>query len=154
MMRWAIALAAASVFAAGSATAAMSGKSYFALNVRDAEISARWYADVFSLQEVNRFDRSNFDLRILNGDRLIVELVQLKPIGPAADPRAYGFAKAGFLVPKFDSAVEEWRRKKLQFFGEGAVFFDAALGLHAVQLVDPDGNIVQIYGKRRPSRRN
>jgi catechol 2,3-dioxygenase-like lactoylglutathione lyase family enzyme len=142
------------MLAAAPAAAAKPGKSYFALNVTDAEASARWYSDVFGLKQVNRFDRPNFDQRILDGERLIVELVQLKPAGPAANESALGFTKAGYLMPNFDAAVLEWRRKKVRFFGDGAVFHDAALGLHVVQLLDPDGNIVQVYGKSRISSAN
>ncbi|MGZ8285288.1 MAG: VOC family protein [Allosphingosinicella sp.] len=147
-MRYSLLCAALSLALAGptiAAPAAPPHKAFLALRVRDAEASAGWYARTFDLSLANRFSTERYEQRILQGEGLIVELVQLKPGMPPADPAGLGFMKGGYVVGDFDAAIGRWRAAGVTFLGR--IIYDDKLKLHAAALSDPDGNMIQIYGR-------
>lgn len=115
------------------------------IEAADIERSESWYVSVFGVKRVNRFDRPAFDQRILIGDDVILELVESKPSARKADERHLGIVKAGVQIGDLDSRLKEWRAAGLA--PAGGLVFDEALGLATVLLRDPDGNIIQIFGK-------
>lgn len=123
-------------------------KGFFAVRVSDADVSQAWYAKVFGLKEVSRFDMDRAVMRILSGDRLIVELVQLKPAAAKPAREDLGYAKAGTTVEDFDGTLARWQADGVRFHGGGApkVYYDKALGLDGAFLLDPDDNLVQVFG--------
>ncbi len=122
------------------------GKAFFAMNVKDATVSAEWYSRTFKVREVSRFDRPTYDQRIMASEHLIIELIQLKPLPPESTGSRLGLTKAGVAVAGIDAEVARWRSEGVRFYGAGGLFYDRALGLHMVLLLDPDGNMVQVYG--------
>jgi catechol-2,3-dioxygenase len=153
-MRYAVLWAALSLAVAAPALAAPPApphKAFLALRVRDAEAAAGWYSKTFDLTVANRFSTDAYEQRILHGEGLIVELVQLKSGMTPPAPAGLGFMKGGYVVDDFDSAVERWRSAGVTF--RGRIIYDRALKLHAAALSDPDGNIVQIYGRSAETAR-
>ncbi len=149
---WA-AVALALAAPAGAASAEPPHKAFLAIRVRDAEAAAAWYARTFDLTLANRFSAAAYEQRILQGQGLIVELVQLKSKMPPADPAALGFTKGGYVVADFDGAIRRWRADGVTFLGR--IIYDDKLKLHAAALRDPDGNMIQVYGRsaeRQPGR--
>ena len=143
------------VFGLVAATAALSlwdpsqadaaERAFVQVEVSDIERSEAWYRKAFGVRRVNRFNRSAFDQRIMIGPDMVVELVQSRPPGPAASGKMLGLSKAGVEVADLDARLAVWRKAGLA--PEGGLFFDEALGLATVLLRDPDGAIIQIFGK-------
>jgi len=147
-MRSALLCAALSLVLATPALADPAGpphRAFLAIRVADAEASARWYGRTFDLTLANSFSTAAYEQRILQGDGLIVELVQLKSGMTPAQPAGLGFMKGGFVVGDFDGKVRRWRAAGLTFLGR--IVYDDKLKLHAAALRDPDGNIVQVFGR-------
>ena len=147
-MRYSVLCAALTLALAAPAAAAPVApphKAFLALRVGDAEASALWYARTFDLAPANSFSTAAYEQRILQGDGLIVELVQLKSAMPPADPAALGFMKGGYVVEDFDGKVARWRAAGVTFVGR--IIYDDKLKLHAAALRDPDGNMIQIFGR-------
>jgi catechol 2,3-dioxygenase-like lactoylglutathione lyase family enzyme len=120
-------------------------RAFLALRVSDAEASARWYARTFDLALANSFSTAAYEQRILQGDGLIVELVQLKSGMTPAQPAGLGFMKGGYVVPDFDGKVRRWRAAGVTFLGR--IIYDDKLKLNAAILKDPDGNMIQVFGR-------
>lgn len=147
-MRYSVLCAALSLAVSAPALAAPVApphKAFLALRVRDAEAAAAWYARTFELTLANRFSTDAYEQRILQGEGLIVELVQLKSGMAPADPSGLGFMKGGYVVRDFDGAVRRWRAGGVTFLGR--IIYDDKLKLNAAALRDPDGNMIQIYGR-------
>lgn len=148
-MRYSILCAALSLAlsapAAAAVPAASPHKAFLALRVSDAEASAGWYARTFDLTLANRFSTDAYEQRILQGEGLIVELVQLKSGMTPAPPAGLGFMKGGYVVGDFDGKVRRWRAAGVKFLGR--IIYDDKLRLHAAALSDPDGNMIQIFGR-------
>lgn len=125
-------------------------KAFLALRVRDAEASAAWYARTFGLSLANSFSTGRYEQRILDGDGLIVELVQLKSGMTEPAPASLGYMKGGWVVDDFDGKVRRWRAAGVTFLGR--IIYDDKLKLNAAILSDPDGNMVQIYGRSAEAR--
>ena len=150
-----LALAAALAFLSPEPAVANEGatppKAFLAVRVSDVEAAALWYASTFDMKVANRFSTSAYEMRILDGDRAIVELIQLKSPMPPPDAAALGFIKGGFTIDDFDAAVARWRASGVSF--RGRIIYNDRLKLHVAGLSDPDGNIVQIFGRSaRPQR--
>jgi hypothetical protein len=143
----------AAILSATSISAQTPAKAFLAINVRDAGVSAAWYARTFQLQLVNRYDRPGFDQRILASDRLVVELIQLKPLPAKAPQKHLGLTKAGVVVAEIDADIARWKSQGVRFFGGGRLIYDKALGLHTTLLLDPDENLIQVFGVSGAVRR-
>ncbi len=144
-MGYSLLCAALSLALAAPAPAAPPHKAFLALRVRDAEAAAHWYSRTFELTLANRFSTDAYEQRILQGDGLIVELVQLKSGMTAAAPAGLGFMKGGYVVDDFDGKVRRWRAAGVIFLGR--IIYDDKLKLNAAALSDPDGNMIQIFGR-------
>jgi catechol 2,3-dioxygenase-like lactoylglutathione lyase family enzyme len=144
----AAAIAASSIFTLGAVAAEPAqSKAFIAVIVSDAEASADWYSRVFGLSGVNHLESAEYDIRILDGNMAIVEIIELVPAASDAVEDSKGITKAGFTIDNFDARIAEWRKDGVKFHGRGVVFHDDALKLHSTILEDPDGNLIQVFGK-------
>jgi hypothetical protein len=120
--------------------------SFVAVMVSDVDVSAAWYARTFGLSEANRATSDTYDVRVLRSDELLVELIELNPLPPDPEGRVRGISKAGFEISDWDARVAAWRAAGVPFFND-RVLFDEALQLHNVIIVDPDGNMIQVFAR-------
>ncbi|MET1112747.1 MAG: VOC family protein [Allosphingosinicella sp.] len=130
---------------AAAEPAAPPHKAFLALRVSDAEASAGWYSRIFDLSLAARYSTDRYEQRILHGEGLIVELIQLKTGMAPSDPTGLGFMKGGYVVGDFDGKIRRWRAAGVTFLGR--IIYDDKLKLNAAALKDPDGNMIQIYGR-------
>jgi predicted enzyme related to lactoylglutathione lyase len=144
-VRLAASLALVPLHPAAAATADPQPRAFLALRVSDADASAIWYARTFDLKLADRFSTASYEMRILDGERAVVELIQLRQDMPPAGPAALGYIKGGFTVADFDASVARWRAAGVTF--RGRIIYNAQLKLHVAALSDPDGNIIQILGR-------
>jgi len=139
---------------AATAPAFRSTGAFFALSVADREASARWYKEKFGLKVLQRSPKADGAAAIiLEGDGLIVELVELDravPLARAAPavtgaPFVHGIFKAGIIIDDFDAAVAVLRSRGVEFaFGP----FPARNDQRANVIVrDNAGNLIQIFGR-------
>lgn len=140
-----LAVTAASLVVAVAHAASPSPRAFIAVEVASIDASARWYADVFDAQVVNSFSREKYEQRILRSSDVILELVQRKPPFPAGPEQQLGLMKAGIVIDDIDARVERWRAKGVEFVGRR--IHDEALGLDTILIRDPDGNLLQVFGK-------
>lgn len=147
-----ILLLAASLSAPASAIAEVGGpgaqSTFLSLIVSDGETSSAWYRRIFAMEERGRSDRPGSSIRLLSNSRLMVELIDLTPDPPARE-RRLGYAKAGLIIERFDETIAAWQAAGVQF--RGPVFYDHNLRLHSALILDPDGNIIQVFGNSRPA---
>ncbi|WP_118856878.1 VOC family protein [Sphingomonas mesophila] len=140
MVRLLIALLA--LAAATPATAAE--RAFLAIETADIAAAEKWYSAAFALKRINRFDRPRFDQRVLAGPDLVVELVQMRPATAKPATAVLGIVKAGVQIADFDRRLAAWRAAGIA--PPKGLHFDRALGLASVQLTDPDGNLIQVFG--------
>ena len=114
---------------------------YFAVSVEDVDRSVAWYQAAFGLRKLDdtRADDDRWRIVNLANDDLFVEVI--RDNRDQATLRARGFAKVGFRVPDVDAVadrVEEalGKRPRVLDFKEH--------GVRILQLLDPDGNIIQL----------
>ena len=138
---------------------------FLGLSVPDVQASARWYSEKLGLRVVMEAPkRDGAAVAVLEGGRLIVELVQLDAAVPlrSAAPTAkgpefvHGIFKAGLLVEDFDRTVAMLRARGAEIaYGP----FPARGNQRAnVVIRDNAGNLIQFFGPgptpspaRRPS---
>jgi catechol 2,3-dioxygenase-like lactoylglutathione lyase family enzyme len=129
---------------------------FIALSVADVDASAKWYAEKLSLKIVRERSPSpdqKARTTALSGDGLIVELVQHADALPLAKLGAnvsrpfhvHGIFKAGIAVDDLESTLDELRRRSVEI--AFAIIEDRALGLRSFAIRDPDGNMIQIFGR-------
>jgi len=115
---------------------------------------SQWYAARFGLRVTLDPPRANgAKVIVLEGDGLIVELVQhdsanpRRVLAPSANDAVmiHGIMKAGLVVDDFDKTIASLRAAKVPFaFGP----YPAHAGQRAnVILRDPEGNLIQIFGR-------
>lgn len=127
---------------------------FFGVVVHDAEASAAWYARTFRLRELKRIDDPAYAVRILSREGLLVELIQHRPAPPAAPERRLGHLKAGLVLDDFDGELARWRKEDVKFFGGAPrVYYEQSIGLHNTLLLDPDGNLIQVFGRSASASR-
>lgn len=115
-----------------------------ALETPDIDRAVRWYSRIFSAEAVNSFSEPTYELRILRGPDLIIELVQRKPSRPNTVEGHSGLSKSGVVIDDLDLAVQRWTSEDVIILGRR--IHDDALGLDTVVLQDPDGNMIQVFG--------
>lgn len=142
MSRLIAALAACLALLAGPALA--QARTFIAVEVTDMAAAEAWYARTFDAEQVNSFSRPTYEQRILRGGDVIIELVQRIPARPLTDEGSE-IMKAGFVVDDLDARVARWTEQGVRFMGRR--IHDDALDLDAVLIVDPDGNMIQIFGR-------
>jgi glyoxylase I family protein len=87
--------------------------SHISFSVRDAEASARWWAELLELTEIERVagDRWRGILLMHRWSRTIIEFQQHdENHGEAFDPRRTGFDHMGFKVDT-RAELDEWRAR-------------------------------------------
>ncbi len=115
--------------------------SYFSVIVSDIEKSAAWYRRVLGLEEKTRLDGGGqFQIVNLHGPGLFVELIATDSALDRPEGRIEGPFKVGLLVPDLDHFLtrlpESMQRPEL--------VTDTRNALRLVQILDPDGNTVQV----------
>src|ERR1041385_7652739 len=121
---------------------------FFALSVPDAHASAQWYKDLLGLRvTLETPERDNVSVIVLEGDGLIVELIEHSEAAgrPADSIRVHGIAKAGIIVDDFDALMLKVRERKITTV---AGPFPKRDGQRANVIVrDNAGNMIQFFGK-------
>jgi len=119
---------------------------FFAVQVRDVEVAAAWYADVFGMRLVKRLDAEDgrYAIRILSGGPLTVELLhETRAEEPPA--RSYGLFKAGLQVKDIDRFHERLVARGVD--ADDRVVADSALGVRTFVFRDAEGNRLQAFQK-------
>ena len=147
---WAAALA---LLAALPGSAFAQARSFVAISTPDVERAAAWYQRHLDLRPVPetrpRPPGDPIQLRILEGDLAIVELVQnadARPPIPREVSRRHGIFKAGLVVDDIDSWLARWRRD--------GVTIEASFcwrGRPMAVILDGEGNALQIL-QRDPAQ--
>lgn len=137
------ALALASCATAPSAPARFA---FIALNVADVDASAAWYARTFDVRELNRATGEGYDVRVLGNEAILVELIELNPAPAARPDPVMGISKAGLEIADWDARIAAWRAQGVRLFND-RVMFDETLQLHNAILIDPDGNMIQVFAR-------
>ena len=128
---------------------------FIALSVADAAASARWYEETLGFRVVKRIDPPNEDVHIviMEGAGAILEIVQ----HPRAKARSAwhpdakealdvrGIFKAGFRVVALDRVLQRLRDKGVEI--RNGPFEVPELQLRSFIAVDPDGNLLQFFGR-------
>lgn len=124
--------------------------SFFAVIVSDVETSAAWYRDTLGLETVNRLaDGQDYDVILLAGPGLFVELLQLTEAASRPEGYTQGLFKTGFQVPDIKAFVEALPESVVV----PDIIEDERNAVSFLQLRDPDGNIVQVMeAGRSPAR--
>ena len=141
LLRTLLACGIALVWQAEAAAAAE--RAFAQIYVRDIAASSAWYEQRFGLRLVNLFSRPRFEQRIYAGPDLILELVQERPDRPQRE-KTLGLNKLGIAVDDLEPVLAQWRAAGFAF---DPPILDEALGLATVLSRDPDGNIVQLFGR-------
>jgi catechol 2,3-dioxygenase-like lactoylglutathione lyase family enzyme len=126
---------------------------FVGISVADLDASTRWYSEKLGLQIVKQEPkRDGAAVVVLEGDGLIVELIQLDAAQPLSKVApgvtkpdlVYGIAKAGVLVEDFEQALATLRARKVDIaYGP----FPARPGERANVIVrDNAGNLLQFFG--------
>lgn len=122
---------------------------FVALSVPDLEASAKWYEAKLGLHRVMEVPRSGTLAGViaLEGDGLLVELIQLDDARPAGVERSelrHGIAKAGILVRDFDATIAVLRARGITFVSGP---YPARPGMRAnASFRDNNGNYLQVLG--------
>lgn len=152
MRRWGLVVAASVVtcLASGSLEAqALSahqlgfrGPAFFAVRVRDVEVSAQWYQRVLGLELINPIDAPNgsYAIRILSGGGLTVELIEQAGSEPVPS-RHEGHFKAGLYV----TDIESFHRHLLASGADAdeQIVVDQVVGVRTFVFRDHEGNLIQ-----------
>lgn len=121
---------------------------FVALSVADMEQSVTWYRQVFGFAVVREMDlpERGITIRLLSRDGALLELIHDARAMPAGDdPRflRHGVFKFGFLVPDLAAFVTTLESVGVPLRGE--IFEEADVGTRALQIADPDGNVIQVF---------
>jgi catechol 2,3-dioxygenase-like lactoylglutathione lyase family enzyme len=127
------------------------GKTFFAVNVSNADSTARWYEEAFGLRllkEIKAADGSAH-VRIEGNDFLMVEILQVKDSKSLDEcnlqhQQAHllrGYFKAGVFVSDVRKAEEYFKTKGLVI--RHPVFKDKETATSSFILEDPNGNMLQ-----------
>ena len=127
------------------------GKTFFALNVSNADSTSRWYEEVFGqklLKEIKTVDGSAH-IRIEGNEFLMVEILQLNDSRSLYDcslpreqsHRMRGFFKTGVFVSDIHNAEEYFKTKGIAI--RHPVFQDKETATSLFILEDPNGNLLQ-----------
>lgn len=130
--------------AAGQATdpVTVASDAFLALRVVDVDAASEWYAGVFDLEEVRRFERAGLSIRLLQRGGLRVELIEQ---GGTSEPpdRHLGLFKIGLYVEEIGPIHADLVARGLDV--DDAVLTDDAFGVQTFVLRDPWGNRIQIF---------
>ncbi|MEZ5464624.1 MAG: VOC family protein [Lysobacteraceae bacterium] len=155
-MRWTL-LVFAGLFAGLFATPSMAGEArhtpsptFFALSVADLDASVAWYAKMLDLKANPVHDADGVRITLMTGERLVVELIEHKEAQGAGDDEdttrrylRHGLFKVGYYVDDLDAEVERLGEHGARF--RGRVVTDELLRARTILVLDPEGNIVQLF---------
>ena len=140
----------------------MIGKTFFALNVSNADSTSRWYEEVFGLKllkEIKTVDGSAH-IRIEGDEFLMVEILQSRDSRTLSDCNLRqeqshlmrGFFKTGFFVSDIHRAEEYFKTKGIAI--RHPVFQDKETATSSFILEDPNGNLLQFLQQEtaRPAK--
>ena len=119
---------------------------YVAIITNNIEASESWYKSVFSLERKNWLQDDSYKIALLKGDEAVVEIIEFNPPSPEYVSQTQGIFKAGFIISDFDGQLAKWRAGNVTFALGGEVFYNEALNLHSIILLDPDENLIQVFG--------
>ena len=128
---------------------------FIALSVADAAASARWYESTLGLRVVKRIDPPNERVHVvlMEGAGAFLELLE----HPTAKGRTgwnpdakepfdvRGIFKAGIIVERLDGLLQTLRDKKVEI--RHGPFDIPEMKVRSFIAVDPDGNLLQFFGK-------
>lgn len=142
-------LAGPAAAAAQESTTVEAAGTFFALSVKDVDVSARWYAETFGLTIGRRSTAGDATSVLLSGKGLEVELIAfhestLRPSPFGAGSHERGIVKVGFVVANFEQALARLRARDVDVaLGP----FPARKGQRTNVLIrDPEGNLIQLFG--------
>ena len=127
---------------------------FFALSVRDASASAKWYAEKLGLKVVMNLPKADKTaVIVLEGGGLIVELIQhddalpLRKAAPSVNDPMYvhGITKVGIIVDDLDQTLK--RLKERQVSVAYGPFPKSAEQRANLIIMDNAGNMIQFFGK-------
>ncbi|MDO1559609.1 VOC family protein [Brevundimonas sp. 2R-24] len=157
----ALALAPAAVARADESTSPVQVRgSFFALQVADVEASVAWWRDVFGLSlAMSPPTRNGVTMRLMEGDGLMVELIQddsarpLRDLIPGGRERqgpiwVHGVFKGGIIVDDFDGVIARLRERGADIaIGP----FPATREQRANAVIrDNEGNYIQVVSSQPP----
>jgi len=131
---------------------------FFALSVPDLRASVDWYVQKLGLRVTTGPNRDGkFSFAILEGDGLIVELIQNDDAQPLAkhapglkdNVYVHGIFKTGIIVKDFERTLALFKERKIEIaYGPYA----AKKGQRANVIVkDNAGNLIQFFGPSAPT---
>ncbi|MEL6194860.1 MAG: VOC family protein [Bacteroidota bacterium] len=126
---------------------------FISLIVKDVSSSVEWYTKVMGFSLEKEFVNEERGLKIANlskGEHGI-ELIEISSSVSPEDAipnfskklRIHGIFKVGFGVKDFDTWIEKFHDKNVEFQGE--VVQDPVNGSRMVVVLDPDGNRIQFF---------
>jgi glyoxylase I family protein len=125
-----------------------SGVSHISFSVRDAEVSAQWWARLLDLTEIDRVHGDGWRAILLlhPQSRTIIEFQQHDANGGETfDPRRTGFDHMGFKVDK-RSDLDEWLARFEQLGVTHSPIADREYG-GVLTFKDPDGIQFEMFFK-------
>jgi predicted enzyme related to lactoylglutathione lyase len=130
-------------------------RAFFALSVADVGTISAWYVDNLGFQvgKSGRNENAGMEFALLSRSDTLVEVIKFKAaktragwnMGATQVHEVHGIMKIGFEVADIDALYKLAKERRLR------IFFDIIqapdLPLRTFGLSDPEGNIVQIFGK-------
>lgn len=125
---------------------------FAAISTPDAGALANWYREMFGFEALQQGGSPDGKIKfaLLKRGEHLLEIIQRaeaadSPAPPKDASYRRGIFKLGFVVPNLDE-LEASLRKKNADFSHGIVR-PAGNPLRAFAVRDPDGNVVQVFGK-------
>lgn len=122
--------------------------SHISFSVRDAEASARWWAKLLDLTEIDRVSGEGWRgiLLLHASTRTVIEFQQHdENRGETFDPRRTGFDHMGFKVDRRED-LDEWLTRFQEFGVSHSPIADRSYGA-VLTFKDPDGIQFEMFYK-------
>ena len=127
------------------------GKSFFALTVKNADSTAKWYSTTFHLKTLNAINdsASGAIIRILGNDNMVIEILQLRDtkdvtgVGLNTVFQLHGLVKVGFFVRSLDEVQKHFDQKGVKI--KYGPFNDEGTKTKNLIINDSEGNLIQFF---------
>ncbi len=129
----------------------VTGKSFFALTVKNADSVAAWYSSTFNLKSIKVINDTTMGVvvKIVGNDNMVIEILQMKTSKPAKDLGltstfdVNGFVKVGFFVKSLEEVQIQFAQKgiKIQY----GPFNDEGTKAKNLIISDNEGNLIQFF---------
>jgi catechol 2,3-dioxygenase-like lactoylglutathione lyase family enzyme len=126
---------------------------FLAFSVRDVEASRVWYERVLGFADVRSIDMEERGarVRLMSREGAFLELVELSTASAMSDltpplekrQHIHGVFKVGFEVEDLDEAIAHL--EALEVALRGILFTESDGSMRSAQILDPDGNIIQLF---------